>query len=62
MDFKVYYHKLFVHFVSTKIEECITATDVVKSLPLLHAVTWISQGWIQLIQEVIKKCFKRTTS
>ena len=37
-NFKVYYRKLPLSFVSTKIEECTNATEIMKSVTVLHAL------------------------
>ena len=38
-NFKVHYHKSFLRFVLSRIDECTTASDVVKLVSILHAVT-----------------------
>ena len=59
MNFKVYYHKFLMRFILAKIEECTTATDVVKSVTILHAIRSVSQAWKEVRSEVIKKCFRK---
>ena len=59
MNFKQHYRKLLMRFVLAKIEECSTATEVVKSLNILHAIRWTSQVWNEVTSDVIKKCFKK---
>ena len=40
-------------------EECITASDVVKSVTILHAIRWITQVWSKVKPDVSKKCFQK---
>ena len=42
MTFKLHYCKLLMRFVLAKIEECSSASEVVKSLTVLHAIRWIA--------------------
>lgn len=58
-NFKLYYRKLLMRFILAKIEECTTASDVVKSLTVLHAIRWIAQAWSQVSSHTIKKCFRK---
>ena len=46
-------------FVLAKIEECSSASEVVKSLTVLHATRWIAQAWSEVRPETIKKCFRK---
>ena len=48
-----------MRFVLTKIEECATASEVVKSLNILHAIRWIAGAWGEIGTLVIKKCFRK---
>ena len=43
-NFKLYYRILLMQFILAKIEECTSASDVVKSLTILHAIRWIAQA------------------
>ena len=58
-NFKLHYRKLLMRFVLTKIEECATASEVVKSLNILHAIRWIAGAWGEIGTLVIKKCFRK---
>ena len=58
-NFKLHYRKLLMRFVLAKVEECTSASDVTKSLTVLHAIRWIAQAWSQVGSEVIKKCFRK---
>ena len=48
-----------MRFILAKIEESTTASDVVKSLTVLHAIRWIAQAWSQVSSHTIQKCFKK---
>ena len=42
---KVHYRHLLLRFVLAKIEECSTASDVVKSVNLFMAIHWVARAW-----------------
>ena len=42
-----------MRFVLARIEECTSASDVVMSLTILHAIRWIAQAWSQVRSEVM---------
>ena len=56
-NFNLFYHKLLMSFVLVKIEERTTASDVVKSLTILHAIRRIAQAWNTVELNVKKKSF-----
>ena len=58
-NFKVYYRKLLLHHILTKIEECDSANEVVKSVTILNAIRWVSATWGKVTPETIKKCFRK---
>ena len=43
-NFKVHYRKLFLRFVISKIDECETASEVIKSVNVLQAIRWVAQA------------------
>ena len=55
--FKVYYRKLLLTFALAKIEECPNATEIVKSVTVLHALRWVAEGWKCVKSDTIQKCF-----
>ena len=58
-NFKVHYRKLFLRFVISKIDECDTASEVVKSVSILQAIRWVAQAWEAVKKETISKCFRK---
>ena len=58
-NFKIHYRKLLIQHVITRIEECSTAHEVVKSLSVLLASRWIAEAWQKVSSETIKKCFRK---
>ena len=58
-NFKVYYRKLLSHHILTKIEECDSANEVVKSVTILNAIRWVSAAWGKVTPDTIKKCFRK---
>ena len=58
-NFKVQYRHLLLRFVLANIEECSTASDVVKSVNLLMAIRWVACAWNTVSPDTISKCFKK---
>lgn len=58
-NFKLHYRKLLMRFIVAKIEESTTASEVLKSITVLHAIRWVAQAWSQVKSDVIKKCFRK---
>ena len=55
---KLWYRKLLFRHVLAKIEECTTGSKVTKSLAILHAIRWVTEAWMQVTSDTIKKCFQ----
>ena len=51
--------KLLFRHILAKIEECTTASEVTKSLTILHAIRWVAEAWNQVASDTIKKCFQK---
>lgn len=58
-NFKVHYRQLFMRFVISKIDECGLASEIVKSVNILHAIRWVAQAWEAVKKETISKCFRK---
>lgn len=58
-NFKTHYRKFLMRYVITKIEECSSAAEVVKSVNVLHAIRWIAEAWKCVQSTVILKCFRK---
>ena len=58
-NFKLHYRKLFLRYVLSKIDECDTASDVVKSINILIAIRWVAKAWSCVKEETISKCFRK---
>ena len=58
-NFKVHYCTCLLRFAISKIETCTTASEVTKSINILHAIRWAAQAWEAVKPETIKKCFRK---
>ena len=58
-SFKVYYRQLLLRYVISKIDQCSTASEVVKSINVLVAIRWAAVAWSQVKEETIRKCFRK---
>ena len=58
-NFKVHYRTLFLHLVLSRIDACETASEITKSVSILHAIRWIAQAWKAVRPEIVKKCFRK---
>ena len=59
-NFKVHYRKLFLCFVISKIDECDTASEVIKSVNILQAIRWVAQAWEAVSKDTLSKCFQES--
>ena len=58
-NFKLHYRRFFLKYVISKMDECDTASDVVKSVNLLVAIRWIALAWSEVTSDTIVKCFRK---
>ena len=58
-NFKLHYRRYFLRYVLSKMDECDSASDVVKSVNLLVAIRWVALAWSQVTVETIVKCFRK---
>ena len=50
---------MLFRYVLARIEGCTTASEVAKSLTILHAIRWVAEAWKQVPSDTIKKCFRK---
>ena len=48
-----------MRFVLSKIDTCSSASEVVKSVTILHAVRWVAEAWKNVSELTVKKCFHK---
>ena len=53
------YRTLFLQFVLSQIDACDKASEVAKSVSILHAIRWVAQAWDAVTPETIRKCFRK---
>ena len=58
-NFKLHYRQFFLRYVISKMDECDTASDIVKSVNLLVAIRWIALTWSEVTPDTIVKCFRK---
>ena len=56
-NFKAYHRRCLLKYILSKIDECDTAMDVVKSVDILMALRWVATSWAMVSAETIRKCF-----
>ena len=58
-NFKVHYCRFLLRYVLSKIDECDTATDVVRSVNILMAIRWVAKAWALVEEDTVCKCFRK---
>ena len=58
-NFKVHYRRFLLRYVLSKIDECDTATDVVRSVNILMAIRWVAKAWASVEEDTVCKCFRK---
>ena len=58
-NFKVHYRHFLLKYVLSKIDECDTVTDVIRSVNILMAIRWVAKAWALVTEETIQKSFKK---
>lgn len=57
-NFRMYYRRLFLRYVLSKIEESGMAADAVGSMKILTAVRWVVTAWSMIDSETVSRCFR----
>ena len=60
-NFKIHYRRLFLCFVVSKIDECDTASEVIKSVNILQVIRWVAQAWEAVKKETISRYFRKAS-
>ena len=47
-----------LRYVLSKIDGQLLGSEIANSINVLIAIRWVSQGWDEVKQETIRKCFK----
>ena len=58
-NFKMHYRKLLMQHVLSVMEECTSASEILKSVTVLQALRWVSQARKKVSSDIITKCFRR---
>ena len=58
-NFKHKYRKLLVRYVVSHIGEGKTASQIIKEVHVLKAITWLQTAWKSVVPETITHCFKK---
>ena len=58
-NFKVHYRTLLLRFVLSQIDVCDKASEVAKSVSILHSIRWAAQAWDAVSAETIRRCFRK---
>ena len=49
---------MFLRYILTKIDEFLTATEIVSSVAIFQAICWTAEGW-SIDPAVIRNCFQK---
>jgi len=58
-NWKVLYRKRMLHYVFSQVDGEKNVSEIVKSINFLMAIQWGRQGWNDLCQNTITKCFQK---
>lgn len=54
----MHYRKLLLQHIIARIDDNLSATEIVNSINVLHAIYWIKQAWQNVLVTSISNCFK----
>ena len=46
-----------MRFIVSRNEACLSASEVVKFVTIIHAVKWVAETWKTVSQLTVKQCF-----
>ena len=55
---KLHYRKKMMRHVAIELEEADTASEIARSINVLHGIQWLTSAWDSVKEETITKCFK----
>ena len=56
----MHYKTLLLRYVLSKIDQTtFTGAEIVKTINVLKAISWVAQAWDSVKQDTITKCFKK---
>ena len=57
---KLHYRKKMMRHVAAELDEVSTASEVARSITVLHAIQWLESSWNLVESSTIEKCFKKS--
>ncbi|XP_028968989.1 tigger transposable element-derived protein 4-like, partial [Galendromus occidentalis] len=57
--FKLQHRGLMLEWILSKMDNCLTATELSKKINVLEAIQWVSRAWKSVKEETIVGCFRR---
>ena len=58
-NFKVKYRKSLVKYVLSRINDNVSASDIIKDVNILMAIRWVQRAWKDVLPSTMKHCFEK---
>ena len=58
-NFKLKYRKSLVKYVLSRINENVSASDIIKDFDILMAIRWVQRTWKDVLPSMVKRCLER---
>ena len=58
-SFKSKYRKKLMRYVIARINDDLIASEIIKCIDILQAITWVADSWKEVSVETIKNCFAK---
>ena len=58
-SFKVKYRKSLVKYVPSRINDNVSAAEIVQEVNILMAIRWLQRAWIDLTPSTVKRCSEK---